>query len=106
MTISRDELDKIAALAQLELSEEEADGLTRDCQAILEYFEVIREVDTGDAVVDGSADRSAPLREDRIDSDPLREKLEDLAPDWREAYFILPRLPALDADALGDDGGA
>lgn len=106
MTINRSELEKIAALAQLRLSEEEADGLTRDCQAILDYFEVIREAGTGDGVVDGSAERSAPLREDRIDCDLLEERLEALAPDWREGYFILPRLPALDADALGYDDGA
>jgi len=99
MTISRTELEKIAALAQLQLSDEEVDGLTRDCQAILDYFQVVSEAGIADGAVDGSAERSAPLREDRIDCDPLEEKLEDLAPDWREGYFILPRLPALDADA-------
>ncbi len=99
MSISRTELDMIAALARLKLSDEEIDGLTGDCQAILDYFKVVREAGTADTVVDGSAERSAPLREDRIDCDPLEEKLEDLAPDWRDGYFILPRLPALDADA-------
>jgi len=98
MTISRSELEKIAALAQLELSDEEAEGLTRDCQSILDYFKVVREVGTADAVVEGSAEPVAPLREDSTHCDPLEEKLEGLAPDWREGYFILPRLPALDAD--------
>jgi aspartyl/glutamyl-tRNA(Asn/Gln) amidotransferase C subunit len=98
MTFSRSELEKIAALAQLELSDEEAEGLTRDCQSILDYFEVVREIGTPEAVVNGLAEPAATLREDSIHCDPLEEKLESLAPDWREDYFILPRLSALDAD--------
>jgi aspartyl/glutamyl-tRNA(Asn/Gln) amidotransferase C subunit len=103
MTISRTDLERIAVLAQLKLSEDEADGLAGDCQAILEYFEIVREAGAVESEVDGPVGRAAPLREDRFDCDPLVERLEDLAPDWREGYFILPRLPALDADATSDD---
>ena len=67
------------------------------------YFEWVREAVTASAVEERLA-RAAPLRDDRIDSDPLDRKLEALAPDWHEGFFVLPRLPALDADARdGED---
>ncbi len=106
MTISRTELERIAALARLKLGEDEADRLTRDCQAILDYFERVREAGRSDRVEYRSVERTAPLREDGIDYDTLEEPLEKLAPDWREGYFILPRLPALDADPFDRDDGA
>ncbi|MEE9133725.1 MAG: Asp-tRNA(Asn)/Glu-tRNA(Gln) amidotransferase subunit GatC [Gemmatimonadota bacterium] len=105
MRISRSELERIAELASLELSEEEAERLTRDCQAILEYFEIVRGADTGDAAPAGPLEHAGPPREDSADCDPLRRRLDEIAPAWREGYFVLPRLPAMDADipAESDD---
>ena len=105
MTISRVQLKETAALARLELNEDEVARLTRDCQSILHYFEMVREADPADAVGGASVGPAAPLREDRVEPDPLVEKLEDVAPDWREGYFLLPRLPALDADTIREDDG-
>jgi aspartyl-tRNA(Asn)/glutamyl-tRNA(Gln) amidotransferase subunit C len=102
MAIERSQLEKIAELARLELSEEEATRLTRDCQAILEYFEAIRQIDP-DADAAESAERSTALRQDRVDCDPLEGPLSDLAPLWRDGYFVLPRLPAMDADDFEDE---
>jgi aspartyl-tRNA(Asn)/glutamyl-tRNA(Gln) amidotransferase subunit C len=101
MAIERSYLKKIAELARLELSEEEATRLTRDCQAILEYFEAIRQIDS-EADASEGVERSAPLRQDIVDCDPLEDPLRDLAPLWRDGYFVLPRLPAMDADGFED----
>ena len=101
MAIDRSDLRRIAELARLSLSKAETERLTRDCRAILEYFETIRAVGTGTDEPTG-ADPATPLRDDRAECDPLEGPLDELAPAWREGYFVLPRLPAMDGEA-GDD---
>ncbi|MGD2154981.1 MAG: Asp-tRNA(Asn)/Glu-tRNA(Gln) amidotransferase subunit GatC [Gemmatimonadales bacterium] len=97
MTIERTEIEKIAALARLELDDDELDALTRDCRSILEFFEAIRDVDVEGATPTGAPDRPAPARDDRVEHDRLERSPAEMAPDWRDGYFVLPRLPALDA---------
>ncbi|UCC47957.1 MAG: Asp-tRNA(Asn)/Glu-tRNA(Gln) amidotransferase subunit GatC [Gemmatimonadota bacterium] len=101
MTIDRTDLEKIAQLARLELSEEELRRLTRDCQAILAYFEAIRRLDVTDAAPAGALENPAPMREDCVGGDRLERAPADIAPVWREGYFVLPRLPAMDVEAEG-----
>ena len=101
MTIDRSDVRRIADLARLSLSEAETERLNQDCRAILEYFETIRGVGTGTAEPTG-ADPTPPLRADRTDCDLLEGTLAEMAPAWRDGYFVLPRLPAMDAEA-GDD---
>ena len=101
MAIERSDLLRIAELARLSLSDAETDRLTRDCQAILEYFETIRGIGTGTDEPE-VAEGPAPLREDRADCDPLAAPLDAMAPAWRDGYFVLPRLPAMDAE-VGED---
>lgn len=99
MAIDRSELRRIAELARLRLSEPEVERLTRDCGAILEYFETIRDVGPEGGGQSAGVGRAAPLREDRADCDSLLSPLAELAPAWRDGYFVLPRLPAMDAEA-------
>jgi aspartyl-tRNA(Asn)/glutamyl-tRNA(Gln) amidotransferase subunit C len=102
MSIEQSELRKIAELARLRLSEGEAERLIRDCEAILNYFEAIREVESEDGATTAGSERTAPLREDRADCDPLRSPLSEMAPAWRDGYFVLPRLPAMDVETEGE----
>lgn len=102
MALTPEELVRIAELARLQLDSEETARLARDCEAILEYFARIEEVadapDAGPARA-GSETEAAPLRPDSPWHDPLDRPLEQIAPEWRDGFFLLPRLPALDADA-------
>ena len=101
MTIERKDLERIAELARLRLSEPELVRLTRDCQAILAYFEAIRGLDLTEPTPAGALEQTAPLREDRLGSDRLERPPEQMAPAWREGYFVLPRLPAMDGEGEG-----
>jgi aspartyl-tRNA(Asn)/glutamyl-tRNA(Gln) amidotransferase subunit C len=103
MTIERRDVEKVAALARLELEDDELEALTRDCRSILEFFEAIRDVDVKRATPEGALEHPTPARDDRVDHDPLERRPAETAPDWREGYFVLPRLPALDG---GDDAAA
>lgn len=111
MALSSDELARIVALARLELDADETARLARDCEAILDYFQRIGEVaETPGA--ERTMPEAAPLRPDSPSGDPLNRPLGEIAPEWRDGFFLLPRLPALDADApqepphrgLGDGG--
>jgi aspartyl/glutamyl-tRNA(Asn/Gln) amidotransferase C subunit len=102
MGISRSDVERIAGLARLDLEADELERLTRDCAAILSYFEMVSRLDVEEAEADdvGSA---TPLRDDRVGADSLATDLAQLAAAWREGFFVLPRLAALDADALDDE---
>lgn len=104
MTIKRADIERVAALARLELDDSELDALTRDCRSILEFFEAIRDVDIEGAAPIGALERAAPARADRVEHDRLERPPAEMAPDWREGYFVLPRLPALDAGDTAADG--
>jgi aspartyl-tRNA(Asn)/glutamyl-tRNA(Gln) amidotransferase subunit C len=101
MTIDRTDLERIAELARLQLSEEELRKFTRDCQAILAYFEAIRGLDVTDAAPAGALENPTPMREDSVGGDRLERAPAEIAPAWREGYFVLPRLPAMDAEGEG-----
>ncbi|MGD2217022.1 MAG: Asp-tRNA(Asn)/Glu-tRNA(Gln) amidotransferase subunit GatC [Gemmatimonadales bacterium] len=103
MTIKREDVSKVAELARLELNDEELDALTRDCRSILEFFEAIRDVDVESATPSGALEHPAPTRDDRVEHDRLERPPAETAPDWREGYFVLPRLPALDGGAADDE---
>jgi aspartyl-tRNA(Asn)/glutamyl-tRNA(Gln) amidotransferase subunit C len=104
MTIKRTDIEKVAKLARLELDDEELDALTHDCRSILEFFETIRDVDVEGATPTGALEHPAPTRDDRVDHDRLERPPAEMAPDWREGYFVLPRLPALDGGDAAADG--
>jgi aspartyl-tRNA(Asn)/glutamyl-tRNA(Gln) amidotransferase subunit C len=103
MSTERKDLEKVAGLARLQLSRDEAERLTRDCRSILRYFQVVRDADVAGTRPLGALEHAAPLRDDCVDSEPLDHPLHEIAPAWRDGYFILPRLPAMDAGAR--DGG-
>lgn len=108
MAIDRGEVKGIAKLAHLALEEGEVERMARELSSILSYVEQIGGLDLeGVEPLAIAAERSDPLREDREgECDPLLQPPESLAPEWRAGFFLLPRLPALDAEAmeLGGEG--
>lgn len=97
MSVTRAEVEKVAALARLHLDAEEAERLTADLNRILDRVAELRQVDVSG--VDGigvAAPGPAPLRED-VELPALAiESVAAAAPDWRDGFFVLPRLAALD----------
>jgi len=96
MKISREDVLKVAALANLELSDTEVDTFRRHLDDILTYVDKLNEVDTSGIepltqVVAAAADDSA-LREDVIvRADVITEVLQG-APDPEAPYFRVPRV--------------
>jgi aspartyl-tRNA(Asn)/glutamyl-tRNA(Gln) amidotransferase subunit C len=96
MKISKEDVLKVAALANLELSEAEVDTFRGHLDDILTYIDKLNEVDTSGIepltqVVAAAAVDSA-LREDIIvRADVITEVLQG-APDPEAPYFRVPRV--------------
>lgn len=88
MKISRAEVEHIADLARLELGEEEIEQLQKDLSQILEYVELLNELDTSDVlptshvVVKGDV-----LYEDKARHSLPRDDILANAPHAQEGFF-------------------
>lgn len=76
MKITREVVQHVAALAHLELSEEELVRMERDLSSVLQYVEQLNQLDT--AGVEPMAQVTDPARPER--PDPMR-------PDRQESWF-------------------
>lgn len=88
--ISKEEVEKIAKLARLGLSEEEIKKMEKDLSSILDYFEKLKEVD-----ISGVEAGSYSLFFDTAGKDcreieknsGVAEKIMKQAPDYKNGYF-------------------
>jgi aspartyl-tRNA(Asn)/glutamyl-tRNA(Gln) amidotransferase subunit C len=97
VSVSREEVERIAALARLKLQPDEVVGFTGELNAILDHMTELREVDVeGVSEMIGVVEGGAPTRSPRALPDPLQRPLQEVAPDWREGFFVVPRLPAME----------
>ena len=89
----------IAALARLRPREAAYGRLTVELNRILAHVRALERLDLGAPDPEGGASEGRPrsrdpgTRPDAVGPDAA----EALAPDWREGFFVLPRLPALEA---------
>lgn len=96
MKISREDVLKVAALANLELTDAEVETYRGQLDDILTYIDKLNEVDTSlvepmAQVVAGPADDSA-LREDVVARCDVIIEVLSGAPDPEAPYFRVPRV--------------
>ena len=105
MSVTRSDLDHIAALAHLRFEEAEAERLIEDLNSILSHVEALREADAEAAEELTVVPEAAPERSaGDLPRDALSRPPGSFAPDWREGLFVVPRLPALDAGGSASTG--
>lgn len=93
MKITTEEVERVAALARLAVSPDEAKALTEQLDKILEYMEKLNQIDT--AVVEPLAhvvDIVNAFREDYITSSPSTEALLNNAPATEKNFFKVPKI--------------
>ena len=95
MTITPDDLTRIARLAELEVASADRERLAAQLDGIVGYVGQLADLAT-DLPTPGSAPTGAVLREDRVDRIPLAFGVETLAPEYQDGFFLVPRLPAMD----------
>lgn len=96
MKITKEDVLKVAALANLELTDAEVDSYRGHLDDILTYIDKLNEVDTSGieplAQVVAAAEDDSALREDVVvRADMITEVLQG-APDPEAPYFRVPRV--------------
>jgi aspartyl-tRNA(Asn)/glutamyl-tRNA(Gln) amidotransferase subunit C len=102
MAVTREQVERMAALARLRLSESEVTMFATQLDGILAHAAELEDVELlPDA--DGEA-TATQLREDVPARDELAVPPSALAPAWEDGFFTLPRLPAMNGHDDPVDG--
>ena len=93
MKISRVEVEHVALLARLELTEEELVTNTEQLNSILDYAAMLEKLNTDDIKPTAHAvPLHNVLREDQVKPSMDREKVLANAPDAEDGFFKVPRI--------------
>lgn len=93
MKITRQEVQHVAGLARLELSEAEVDRMTGQLDAILTYVAKLDELDTtGVAVITHTQGVVNAFREDEVRPSLTRQEALANAPEQNGESFVVPRI--------------
>ncbi len=91
MSISKEQVEHIAALARLRLTTEERDQFTIQLNQILQYAEKLNELETDHIEPTSHIDpMSNVMREDKVQPSLPREKALLNAPDHQDGMFKVP----------------
>jgi aspartyl-tRNA(Asn)/glutamyl-tRNA(Gln) amidotransferase subunit C len=91
--ITKKDVEHVAKLARLELSEEEKEKFTKDFSNILDYFNLLSEVNTENVEPMAQAiPMTNVMREDKVELSVAREKILANAPLEEEGFFKVPKI--------------
>jgi Asp-tRNA(Asn)/Glu-tRNA(Gln) amidotransferase C subunit len=97
VSVTIEEVRRIAQLARLHPEESSLRRLTEELNGILENIRVLEEAEGESPPEAPPVEGSLPSRPPALDPTPLAAGAPgSMAPDWREGFFVVPRLPALD----------
>lgn len=92
MSISKETMERIAALSKLELSQQELEQLSGELKTIVDYMDILSQIPVESAEVAGAA---SPLhnvyREDRVICSPDRAVLLSNAPETDGETLTVPK---------------
>lgn len=93
MAISREEVRHIAKLARLEFTEEEEEVLAGDMSRILDYMDMLNELDTSEVEpMTHVLDLAHVVRTDSVEKRISQEDALKNAPDTDGEYFRVPKV--------------
>ena len=93
MKLNRKDVEHVALLSRLELSEQELDKFTGQLDAILEYIDVLNQVDT--SAVEPLAhvlEIRNVMRADEVQPSLPREAALQNAPEAEDGFFKVPKI--------------
>ena len=99
MTLTRPEIERLARLARLSLSDEETLGMAAELDSIVDHLAILRSIGATPTSASGTA--GAPLRPDVVAPEPLLLPLEEMAPEWVDGYFRVPNPPGVRSSGRG-----
>jgi aspartyl-tRNA(Asn)/glutamyl-tRNA(Gln) amidotransferase subunit C len=93
MSISKKDIEKIAHLARINISQDEVEKLEKKLVGIMSLIDKMQSINTDNIQpMSHALDISQPLREDEVTESDLRKKILPLAPETEESLFIVPQV--------------
>lgn len=93
MAIQAEEVQKIAYLARLQVTEESSAKLTADLSQILDFVDQMKSVDTANVEpLSNPLEMTQPLRKDQVTEHNKREALQSVAPATEDGLFLVPKV--------------
>jgi len=93
MALSIEDVKRVAHLARIEVTPDEAQEVLRKLTGIFGLIEDMRRVDTtGIAPMSHAADVSLALREDRVTETDQRELFQSVAPATADGLYLVPKV--------------
>lgn len=87
------DVEHVAKLARLELTEDEKEKFTKQLGDVLKYVEMMNEVDTTDVKPMAHAfDFVNVMREDKVVYEQTKEELMKNAPEEENGFFRVPKI--------------
>ncbi len=93
MSVTLNDVKYMANLARLQLTDEEAKNLTKDMNNILEYMELLGQIDSSNIPpLEHVTDMATEFRPDKAGEPLDHEQALKNAPDADSGYFRVPRV--------------
>lgn len=93
MAVSKKDVEYVAELARIELTEEEKEGLLVDLNNVLNYMEKLNELDTDDTdIIVNPYYIENKFREDEVEESMNIEDVMNNAPERLEEYIKVPNV--------------
>ncbi|MBT5560323.1 MAG: Asp-tRNA(Asn)/Glu-tRNA(Gln) amidotransferase subunit GatC [Proteobacteria bacterium] len=93
MTINNEDVQKIARLARLEVSENQAIKFSGELEKILHLVEKMEACDTASVEpMTHPFDAALRLREDKITETNQRDKFQTIAPATQDGLYLVPKV--------------
>lgn len=93
MSVSHDDVKKVAHLARIAIDETDIPQLTKDFNNILKLADELKQVDTeGVAPLSHPLDMTQRLRDDQATEPNLRDEVMPLAPQSEAGLYLVPKV--------------
>jgi len=93
MSISPEEVLKIANLAHLQIKQDEVEQYATDLSNIINLVEQMNAVDTKDILpMAHPLDATQRLREDKVTEENQRDKFQTIAPSAEKGLYLVPKV--------------
>jgi aspartyl-tRNA(Asn)/glutamyl-tRNA(Gln) amidotransferase subunit C len=93
MSLEKEDVEKIALLARLQISEQDIPDYAQQLSSILDLVEQMNSADSSDVIpMAHPQDMVARLRMDIVTEDNRREQFQAIAPDLENGLYLVPRV--------------
>ncbi len=95
MSVSREEIERLAALARVGVDAASLERLTKQIGDILDYAAQLEAVDAANAEPFRPGPGHTPLRSDVVDPPPMTLRPAQMAPEFAQGFYVVPKVGEL-----------